>query len=136
MLLNATEKCGNGSEMPKKAFCSEMVRDMAKNKCTGASKASPNFSSEEYRQSFRIKRRAFRLVAPNGGLLILYYSLLMTFCVHVFVCMKIKRMLLDQPVECNNNGYNNNTHCYNNNCNNGYNMLINIVCQWLNAIIS
>ena len=53
MLLNATEKCANGSEMQKKACNSEMVRDPAKDKCTAAS----NFSSEKYRQSFRIERR-------------------------------------------------------------------------------
>ena len=50
-----------------------MVRYTAKDKCTAASKAYSDFSSEEYRQSFRIKRRAFRLVPPNGGLLVIIY---------------------------------------------------------------
>ena len=45
----------NGSEMQIKAYNSEIVRDTAKDKCTAASKASLNFSSEEYRQSCRIK---------------------------------------------------------------------------------
>ena len=56
--------------MQKKVYNSEMVQDTAKDKCTAAPKAYSNFSSEEYRQSFRIKRRTFRLVPPNGGLLV------------------------------------------------------------------
>ena len=56
--------------MQKKTCNSEMVRDAAKDKCTAASKASSHFSSEEYWHSFRIKRHAFRLVPPNGGLLV------------------------------------------------------------------
>ena len=49
--------------MQKKAYNSKMVRDMAKGKCTAASKAFSNFSSEECRPSFRIKRRG---VSPCG----------------------------------------------------------------------
>ena len=59
MLLNTTDQTSvqNGSEMPKKAYNSEILRDTAKDKCTAASGASSNFSSEEYRHSFQIKRR-------------------------------------------------------------------------------
>ena len=56
--------------MQEKAYNSEMVRDTAKDKCNAASKVSSNFLSEEYRQSFQINRRAFRLVPPYGGLLV------------------------------------------------------------------
>ena len=51
------------------------MRDTAKDKCTAAQKASSNLSSEEYQQSFLIKRRVFRLVAPNGGLLVMFLAL-------------------------------------------------------------
>ena len=51
--------------MQKKAYKSEMVRDTAKDKCTAASKAYSNLSSEEYRQRFRIKLRG---VSPSPAL--------------------------------------------------------------------
>ena len=57
--------------MQKKASNSEMVRDTAKDKCTTASNASSNFSSEEYRSVFEISGVAFRLVSHYGGLLVL-----------------------------------------------------------------
>ena len=50
------------SEMQKKAYNSEIVRYTAKDKCTAASKASSNFANEQYRQSFRSKRRG---VSPS-----------------------------------------------------------------------
>ena len=56
MLLNTTESAQNVTEMQKRAHTSEMVRDTAKETCTAASKASPNFSREEYRQSFAAQR--------------------------------------------------------------------------------
>ena len=80
MLLNTIESAENGSEMQQKANKSEMVRDTVKNKCTAAAKASSNFSSEEYRQSFRIKRCAFRLVPPNGAILVCVCIII--FCIH------------------------------------------------------
>ena len=39
-------------------------------KCNAVLKASLSFSSEEHRQRFRIKRMAFRLALPYGGLLV------------------------------------------------------------------
>ena len=72
MLLNTTESAENGSEMQKRVYKSEMVQDTTKDKCmpTAAAKASSNLSSGEYRQSFRIKRRAFRLVHMMVGFLL------------------------------------------------------------------
>ena len=70
MLLNTTEKSAKRVRNAEKVYNSEMVRNTTKDKCTAASKASSYFSSEEYRQSVRIKRVAFRLVPPYGGLLV------------------------------------------------------------------
>ena len=64
MLLKYYRKVPKTGPKCRKRFFlnTEMARDTAKDKCTAASKVSSNFSREEYRHSFRIKRRG---VSPS-----------------------------------------------------------------------
>ena len=64
------------------------MRDTAKDKCTPASKASSNFSNEEYRKSFRIKWRG---VPPSP-------TLWWASCYAFTLCSDNSKMLSSIPV--------------------------------------